>query len=296
MSEAPANARAPSAPTETWHTLGAVAPRDLKPVREKLHRGVQWLARIARSYYPPEDDDSHTALTFHGPSAAAGLPEMRGPKGPVIPVYIVPEMAVALSHESEGLILGLRDLTEAERLAALLQALERVGLDADQLDVTLPYEAELPTPDDGPPDAPAAVELTRYYANFALCLQQLDQRVRCVSPVRLWPHHFDLARLIALDDGPQHEDSRSIGVGLAPDDGAYDQPYLYIAPWPPGALPADHALPPAPAGLRWHTGDFTALVAAAEEIMLGEGARDRVDAAIDAGVALCRRLLLETTP
>lgn len=291
-----ARASSRASDTLTWHPLGGVSPQDLSDARQKIHRAAQWVARIAHSYYPSAEDDSHSALIFHPPSGAAGLAPVNGGDGEVIPALIFPEMALALSHDTQGRIIGLRDLNEVERAEAVRAGLTAVGLDVSAFRAKLPYEDEIPQTDDAAPDVLEAVELTRYYANFSTCLDDLSDRHRCISPTRLWPHHFDLARLVALDDGPQTEDSRSIGIGLAPDDAAYDQPYLYIAPWPPGALPPDGKKPTPPAGLRWHRGTFTALVATAEEMMLGEQGRAQVDAAIDAGVALCRALLLETRP
>ncbi len=276
-----------------WQPLGAIRPQDLGDARRKLHRAVQWVARMARSYYPPAEDDSHTALSFHGPSGAAGLPPAAGADGEVIPAFIFPEMAVALSHEAKGLVLGLRGMNELERAEAVRDALATVGLDPARFQTGLPYANEIEAVEDEGPDAAEAVELTRYYANLSACLEELSDRHRCISPVRLWPHHFDVARLIALDDNPAVEDARSIGVGLAPDGGAFDQPYLYVAPWPPSALPASVSLPTPPAGLRWNTAGFTALVAPADTLMLGEQGRARVDAAVDQGVALCRSLLVE---
>ena len=273
----------------SWSPLGAIPPRELSDTRKKLHRASQWLARIARSYYPEADDDSHTALTLHPPSGAAGLPEVEGEKGPVIPAFILPEMALALSHETDGLILGLRDMDEGEREANVRKALETVGLDPARLQLDLPYTGELPATGDAAPDPADAVELTRYYANMWSVLDGLS--APRISPIRLWPHHFDLARLIALDEGGG-EEARSVGVGLAPDDGAYNQPYLYIAPWPPAAI-TDRPAPPE--GLKWHTDGFLALVATAEEVLVGEDASERVSRAVDEGVRLCRDLLMRET-
>lgn len=284
------------AQTLDWQPLGAVAPAALGDARRRLHRAVQWVARMARSYYPPAEDDSHTALRFHGPSGAAGLPPTMGAHGEVIPAFIFPEMAVALSHETKGLVLGLRGMNEVERAEAVRDALATVGLDPARYDTALPYADEIEAADDDGPDPAEAVELTRCYANIAACLDDLSGRHRCISPTQLWPHHFDLARLIALDDNPSAEDARSIGVGLAPDDRRIDQPYLYIAPWPPSVVPGDATRPAAPAGLTWRTEGFTALVAPAEALMLGDGARARVEAAIDQGVAVCRALLVEASP
>ena len=49
------------------------------------------------------------------------------------------------------------------------------------------------------------------------------------SPVRCWPHHFDIATCVALESGdPERE--RGIGTGLSPGDGTYGQPYFHVNP------------------------------------------------------------------
>ena len=274
-----------------WRTLGAVSPRDLSATRKRLHRSVQWLARIARSYYSPVDDDSHTALAFDPEGGSTALPPIDGASGSVTPSFIFKEMALSFEHGANGLVQAMGGLDEPSRERAVRSALSSVGLTPDRLSLELPYADEVPDTDDAAPSAGHAEELVSYYANIHECLAELTDVVGSVSPTRLWPHHFDMVRLITLDDHGDPEERRSIGVGLAPDDSAYDQPYLYIAPWPPALVTSP---PPAPTGLRWHREGFTALVATADKIMLGPDAETRVRTAITESVALCRALLRET--
>ena len=54
------------------------------------------------------------------------------------------------------------------------------------------------------------------------------------SPVRCWPHHFDIATLLTIAPG------QTIGVGLEPGDGYYDEPYWYVNQYPaPSATPGN---------------------------------------------------------
>jgi hypothetical protein len=69
-----------------------------------------------------------------------------------------------------------------------------------------------------------------------------------VSPVRCWPHHFDIATLVSIPGGAPGE-VRTIGVGLSPGDGSYAEPYFYVTPWP---APDGPTLPELPAGAAWH--------------------------------------------
>jgi hypothetical protein len=83
------------------------------------------------------------------------------------------------------------------------------------------------------------------------------------SPIRCWPHHFDIATYVSLEEG-DFESARGIGVGMSPGDDGYDQPYFYINPWP--HLDADGLPALAPPG-HWHTDGFVGAIATAEEIL-----------------------------
>jgi hypothetical protein len=97
---------------------------------------------------------------------------------------------------------------------------------------------------------PLFEELAKWYGNAALCLEALS------SPIRCWPHHFDIATQIGSGD-------RSIGVGMSPGDGNYQQPYFYVSPFP---YP-DVASLPALASGTWHTKEWVGAVLIGEEIL-----------------------------
>ena len=83
------------------------------------------------------------------------------------------------------------------------------------------------------------------------------------SPVRCWPHHFDIASYVSLEEGDV-EIARGIGVGLSPGDGSYAQPYIYVTPFP---APNLATLPEAPAPGHWHTEGFVGAIATGDEIL-----------------------------
>ena len=47
-----------------WRPVGSIDPRKLGEGRHQAHNAVQWLARMARSYIEPMDDDGHTGLDW----------------------------------------------------------------------------------------------------------------------------------------------------------------------------------------------------------------------------------------
>ena len=110
------------------------------------------------------------------------------------------------------------------------------------------------------------------------------------SPVRCWPHHFDVGSLIALDADAEPEEARSIGVGFSPGDGSYDQPYFYVTPWP---YPDTAALPTLEAGAEWHTGGWTGAVLTADRLISAphEDQQAHVKRALQGAIQASRVLL-----
>lgn len=110
------------------------------------------------------------------------------------------------------------------------------------------------------------------------------------SPVRCWPHHFDIATLLALrDTGHGDGQPRNIGVGMTPGDAGIREPYWYVTPWPP---PQPDDLPLLSDG-RWHTeGWLGAVLTAADLTNISADAQARqVEAFLHAAIAASRALL-----
>lgn len=131
----------------------------------------------------------------------------------------------------------------------------------------------------------ARIELGRLFAAGQDALGAVQRGRPDWGPLRLWPHHFDLATLRPLDpDGGQ--EARSIGAGLAPG-GPGEEPYLYVLPWPP---PADDA---ALRAGRWTREGFVGArldlgqVLEAHPLERGE----QVEEFLEGAIAACEELL-----
>ncbi len=86
--------------------------------------------------------------------------------------------------------------------------------------------------------------------------------------MRCWPHHFDIATYVQLEEG-NFESAKGIGIGMSPGDESYDQPYFYINPWP---HMDPQKLPDAPVPGHWHTQDFVGAIATGGEVLTATGA------------------------
>ena len=272
-----------------WTEIGRAEATALGAARVQAHHAVQWATRAARAVLAPKDDDSHTNLGWDAAHAALLSHDLPGGNRPLRVGLRPADMTlIALSGGRPQGTFALNGESDGAAGDWTAQVLTDSGLDPARLDDPLRYN--LP-PRDGPYDvraeAPAFRELARYYANAAALLGGFAAGETGASPVRCWPHHFDIATLISLEGGDP-ETARSIGIGLSPGDESYGEPYFYVTPWP---YPEADRLDDIAAIGRWHSAGFVAYVVTGSEIAALDDGGAAVAAALDAAVAGCKDLL-----
>jgi hypothetical protein len=250
---------------------------------------VQWLVRFARAYVPPQPDDGHTNLGWD--SALGGFTTHPLKDGTWLSLKIT-DLTLALhigdgrTHFQSFSLDGCRDAQARRWLGEQLGAR---GLDAHALDAPSPYEMPAHTVSHGAVYGPAGLtdalaELAAWFGNAGLSLGsiqgQMIGRKLAASPVRCWPHHFDLATLITL---PARNAGATgyIGVGLSPGDEYYDEPYFYVSVHPE---PDPAALPSLPILGHWHLRDFMAAVATSHKITAAKNQQVETDDFLQAAV------------
>jgi hypothetical protein len=273
----------------SWSILRSHDPTTLAAARSLAHRAVQWPARAARANLAPVPDDSHTSLAWNPDKAALLSQPLKG------------DLQVGLRVAVHELIVTRESGTEAFALAGTSDKEAGHWLDGKLAAAGLQPASGAKLPYDMPPalfarpadEAPRLAALNGWFAAGAEVLEEVRKKYKRFKPgpgpVRCWPHHFDLATLVALESGdPQHV--RAIGVGVSPGDDYYAQPYLYVSPYP---RPNTDNLPPLPPGGRWHTREFFGAIATATDLLAladpGKAITGIIDAAFDEGL---RRLHL----
>ncbi|MEZ4415677.1 MAG: hypothetical protein R3E10_07975 [Gemmatimonadota bacterium] len=269
----------------TWSRLGAVAPGHLEDARLQTHHAVQLLAAAGQSRAEPRRDDSHRGFVWSdGAFVGEPLEHARSVRVALDPV----RLELQVRRPESGARLALAGSTLAAARGWLSRELTDHPTGSEDLDWP---EYEIPahpvstgTPF-GTPDERHA-ELARWYGNAASALGALSSREPTASAVRGWPHHFDLATLIAVDP-PGATDARSIGVGLSPGDANGAAPYVYVNLWP---YPDPGRLPRLQSG-RWHTAGWTGAVLSADELLESTDQARTFSAFVDEAVAACRQAL-----
>lgn len=244
----------------------------LEGARDMAHKAVQLVTKAARANLPAAPDDSHSNLGWNphgGVFYSQPLPLDVGAESYVGLDVNRLTLALAIGSEMKGSF-DLTGCSQSEAENWLDKQLQELGLKPAST-VALPYElpasanAITQYTTDGFSDALAT--LSAWFAlahktlsTFADAHQKLHPGP---SPVRCWPHHFDIATYVSLEVG-DFETARGIGVGMSPGDESYDQPYFYINPWPHTKM---DDLPELPAPGHWHTKGFVGAIAMAEEVI-----------------------------
>jgi len=265
----------------SWSMLRNHAPTALAAARALAHRAAQWPARAACANLVPVPDDSHASLSWDSDMAALlGQPLDGGVRvGLRVAVH-----ELVFTTESRCDALPLTGKPDAEVGSWLDGKLVAEGLKPAS-GTKLPYEVPSTMFARAGEEALRFPAIALWFAAAAEALGELRQSYRRYtpgpSPVRCWPHHFDIAILVALEEG-RAESARSIGIGVSPGDNYYAQPYLYVSPYP---KPDTADLPPLPPGARWHTKDFFGAVATGTDLLALADPRAAFTRIVDAAFA-----------
>ncbi len=253
-----------------WQTLGAIQPTTLTEARVQAHFAAQRVSAPATVLLNEAPDWSHTTLSWD--HAHQALVSHTLPSGTRLGLRMPDLAMIELRDDSICLEYELAGRSNSDLDAFLAAHFEAHGLSREKLaEVRYRDMPDHLVADDGPYDpnglASEFQELAHWYRNADRALEIVRDELASVqpgpSPVYCWPHHFDIATLIAFDDADS-EVARAIGVGMSPGDSSYPQPYFYVNPWPKLDV-AD--LPTIPEPGRWHTEGFIGAVATGERII-----------------------------
>lgn len=264
----------------TWQRLGAVAPQGIPEVRLLMHRASHVVASVGKDLLPATPDSVQRSLEFlPGLKALASQPVPGAPPRRIA-LQIAARTLVCLGEGQQVLdTVSLEGHTLAEAMAWVNRALGSVR-------ASLP-EVTLLTYDDVPRDAlaggapfpaghrDAAAELERYFSNSHQALERVRAEHEMAGPIRIWPHHFDMATLLSL---PAARDGtvRTVGAGFSPGDEFSSEPYWYVSPWP---YPVEAELPDRDAEGRWQMEPWFGAVLKASALLASRASqKETVDA------------------
>ncbi len=276
----------------SWESLGSVPPECLVPARLEAHWASRVLASAASSLLPAAADDSHSALEFEG--GALWTQTIDGSPSYRFGLQIAETRLVARDVDGEErATLSLAGQTFERALDWVSETAARLSPGSSKV-----VRRDFPDFPDHPLGEGAAfssdhskalAELGRYYHNAASLLGALRRELAGASPLRLWPHHFDLAILAPIDTDDASTATKTIGIGLSPGDESFAEPYWYVSPWP---APDGEKLPEISGPGAWQDEPFFAAIQlASDRVAAGNAQRSSVQLFLSAAIADGRSML-----
>ncbi|MEM7413895.1 MAG: hypothetical protein AAF389_00275 [Gemmatimonadota bacterium] len=279
----------------TWDRLGAIAPHDLVSPTLELHWAAQYLASIGQTFAKPAEDDSHRAMSWDADLRAFVSAPMAGPYP--FRAALRPTDTTLLLIDRTGAELGALPLAGVRRdegyewlATGLATYLGGAPPSIGRPDYDMPSHA-VSSGAEAFSEPTAGPSLEALYDAAADTLHQLANRRPDASDILCWPHHFDIATLLTVDDGSADGVTKTVGVGMAPMGGGYDTWYWYVTPYP---YPAHERLGELSGPGRWHTEGWTGAVLQGSDVVAAppeerEGlVRAFVDEAIESAVEALR--------
>jgi hypothetical protein len=163
-----------------WRPLRGIDQRRLSAARLQAHHAVQWLARAARAYVPPQPDDGHTNLGWD--DTFDGFTTHRLKNGMHLSLKIADLTLVLHGDERTARIqsFSLNGRTDAQARQWLGEQLGASGLDTHALDAPSPYEMPAHAVTQGAAYADLAdalVELAAWFANAEFLLVRVQRQM-----------------------------------------------------------------------------------------------------------------------
>lgn len=266
----------------TWQKLSGFNIEELAETRKQIHQAVQLTALTGRAFLPKVEDDHFASLLWLEDKNLLAGQEWGKNK---IKTAINFKDFTILFLDAENNIVGsfpLESKTFGEAFDWLKEQVNLLGEDVEKLSLDFPYEIPVyPTANSASfqfANKELFNELSKCFANTNLVLKYIKEENEQASSIVCWPHHFDIATLIVLNDSK--ENYKSIGVGFSPGDDNYNEPYFYITPWPyPNT--DEVTLPELPSGGFWHTKGWVGAILTAKSILVFDSSEKQHSAVID---------------
>ncbi len=241
------------------HEKTNLKTKKLLAARIELHRAVQLVGAVGRSYSPPSGEDEYGSLEW----------DKNGKMLVCVPVGREKKIYAGLSlakfnlglYDQNGTLIDGMDLKKhslGEAVDWLKMSLGKAGLEEGKLTMELPYEI---------PEYALGTEkkfkykpkntfreFSNLYENAALILSHYRENNDHASDIKCWPHHFDIAMQLIFEEEGNPDEKKYVGLGFSPGDENYKRPYYYINLWPAPDIPLSD-LPPIQ-GARWNIEDW----------------------------------------
>jgi hypothetical protein len=219
--------------------------------RDHLHRAAQVLGVVRKAFTPPQPNALHLSLRVVPEGLSTGPLNI----GSFTLNFGAARVEYVSHPGAKPTYISL--LHQTPKLLPMQILQEIAAAYPDQTLRILPKASDDPTPfalDSGLSAEYAAAQYTVFTA-----LARFRARLSGgMTPLVVWPHHFDLSMLwFAPGAPPDEHQTPHLNFGFSPFSEGFDRPYLYAYCWP---IPPGLTQRPLPAPARWHAASWTGVV------------------------------------
>ncbi|AFY75091.1 hypothetical protein Syn7502_03214 [Synechococcus sp. PCC 7502] len=264
--------------------------QELVLARIQLHYAIQPLSSVAAAFCKLQPDSSHLALVWDHWSGftTQSILSLQSYQFALDPLTLT--LAVISDRRHIVATFALAGHTLMDAFDWTRSVVKALGKSSEQI-IPIVYP-----PDDFPDSElarngifkllPQSTSLGEYFESANQTLREIVIGEPLASPIRIWPHHFDIATLISPVTKIAGEPV-TIGVGLSPGDRSYGEPYWYVTCYPyPQAI--DY-LPRLDGNGKWHTDHWVGAVLTASQFGDPSTGMDQVRTFLDSAIAICKQ-------
>lgn len=267
-------------PPDPWPQLDRSELSQLNEATEQVHRAAQFLSMAGKFFVPNQPDDSHTNMGWNLPCSRF--------EGHLLPtghrMALYPESMDLLLLDAEGAVAATYALpgkTWAEGVQWVRETLGQWGIYAAAYEIDLHYELPDHAIHHGAPfqapDSAGYAAFSKVRSLGHLVMTEWAGFFSEASPVRTWPHHFDIGSYMPLEWDAEGAAVKSISIGLSIADTYVDEYYFYLTHWSQADDISYESLVQLPACGFWNRKDFTGALLRLSDLMETDGSAQQYE-------------------
>ena len=233
----------------------------MKETIKSLHIAAQYLAAAGISFIKKETDDSHTNL---GWNTSQGRIETHffGPENQQLAINLITQHLEWLKEGEKTDSININQHSHQEILDWISVQVSKSGL-KEVYKYQFHYDLPYPTLLDSESlifDIQTLKKIVERFNTGQKAFELFLAKNNLMSPIRIWPHHFDLGIYTRLNS----ESNLFMGAGLAIPDSLVDDLYYYASAYNNGSAIVTKSFSPLSSG-NWRT-DWNGATLAASQI------------------------------
>ena len=264
-----------------WPLLDSASLKNLMQATQKLHVAAQLLAMAGKYFLPHQADDSHTNMGWDSEQEyLIGHPL---PTSVSLRLALHPaSMKLQIVHAQNQVVeeLGLGGKTLAEAVAWVRRELTGHWFDTRAYRIDLHYDLpDYPLLAGGTFESPAGDGYIAFNKVRELGHQVMETyaaEFEYASPVRTWPHHFDIGTYVPIRLDAQGEVFNSLTLGLAIADNMVNDYYFYVTHWTRSGTYSPEPLALLPGEGYWGLGEGTGAILRLRDVSKHNSAEEQI--------------------